>query len=212
MARRKAKRPSLFKTKDAPKSVMKRIGDTLVQKTLDAGTEAIRKMQPENTTVTRKPTYLKVTEKRLNKLGVIDLKPYFAQSSHKKTKKKGAGWYMVIPIPRKKKNMSRRMYEQLRSVSTSPSNERTVISDYLYDRRRTSDATLLNYEPVSYNINKKRTGKRKHTYISYRTVSNKSPASSWIINRSKVNEQDTSKTFVQNVDRLMKWKMKNGWD
>ena len=207
----KAVRPELFSSNSATESTMKRIGNVLVQKTLDEGVRAIQKAQPEEIKVQRKPKYLEVTQKRLDKLGVIDLKPFFARSSHK-IAKKGGGWYMRIPIPRKKKNMSRRMYDQLRSMNISPNKEKTVISDYLYDRRQVSDSSMLNYEPLSNRINKRKTGKRKHTYVAYRTISNTSPASSWIINRGKVNEKDTSKTFVKNVDKLMKWKMKNGWN
>jgi len=206
-----ARRPKLFQSKQATKSIMERIGNVLVEKTLDAGMQAIRGQNPKDIKVSRKPKYLEVTEERLNKLGVIDLKPYFSKSSHK-IRKKGGGWYLRIPIPRRKKNMSSRMYNQLRSINIAPEQQRTVISDYLYDRRRESGSTMLNYEPKSYNISKQRTGKRKHTYVAYRTVSNDSPPSSWILNRDKVNETDTSKTFVKNVDRLMKWKMKNGWE
>jgi hypothetical protein len=212
MAKRKAIRPKLFKDNESTRTTMQQIGNLLVQKTLDAGVTAIRENPPEEEVkISRKPKYLEVTQKRLDKLGVIDLKPYFARSSHRKLKK-GGGWYLTVPIPRKKKNMSRRMYDQLRTTNIAPSEEKTIVSDYLYDRRRVSDSSMLNYTPKSYNINKKRVGKRKHTYVAYRIVSDKSPASSWIINRDKVNVQDTSKTFVSNVTKLMKWKMKNGWD
>ncbi|QIW88677.1 hypothetical protein P59_080 [Bacillus phage P59] len=207
----KAIRPKLFKSDAATKSTMQQIGNVLVQKTLSEGVRAIRENPPEDEVkISRKPKYLEVTQKRLDKLGVIDLKPYFARSSHRKMKK-GGGWYLTVPIARKKKNMSRRMYDQLRSYKVAEGQERVVISDYLYDRRRVSDSSMLNYTPKSYNINKKRVGKRKHTYVAYRTVSDASPANSWILNRDRVNVKDTSKTFVSNVSKLMKWKMKNGW-
>jgi len=205
------RKPKLFQSKQSIKSAMERIGNTLVEKTLDAGMQAIKEQKPDNIKAKRMPKYLEVTEERMNKLGVIDLKPFFSKSSHK-IRKKGGGWYIRVPIPRRKKNMSSRMYNQLRSINIAPDQQRTVISDYLYDRRRESSSSMLNYEPKSYNVNKQRTGKRKHTYVAYRTVSNESPPSSWILNRDKVNESDTSKTFIKNVERLMKWKMKNGWD
>ena len=211
MARRKSQRPKLFQNKQAPKKAMDNVGKAFVNKTLDAGVEAANQQKDKNMQVVRKPKYLEVTEKRLDKLGVIDLKPYFARSSKRKTKKDG-GWYLTIPIQVKKKDMSRRMYDQLRTINIAPDNQRTVISDYLYDRRRASDSNLLNYTPVSYNITKQKIGTRKHSYVAYRTVSDKSPASSWITNRKAVNKDDTSKTFIRNVNRLMKWKMKNGWD
>ncbi|AIW03333.1 hypothetical protein CPT_Mater176 [Bacillus phage Mater] len=211
MARKKARRPKLFQNAQAPKQAMKNVGNALVQKTLDAGMKAAQAEKPKDAKVVRKPKYLEVTETRMNKLGVIDLKPYFSRSSHK-VMKKGGGWYLRVPIKRKKKDMSKRMYTQLRTTSLGESDSRTIISDYLYDRRRASGSNMLDYSPKSYNITRQKTGSRKSVYIAYRTVSNNSPASSWIINRDRVNSDDTSKTFVRNMNRLMKWKMKNGWE
>ncbi|UPI12077.1 hypothetical protein [Bacillus phage SBSphiJ6] len=209
MARgRKSIRPKMFQSKAETQRAMNNFGNVLIQRTLSAGEGAVRNAQPNDVSVTRKPKYLEVAENRLRKLGVIDLKPFFAKSSKKKMKK-GGGWYLTVPITRKTRNMSRKMYDQLRSVNTRPNTKKTVITDYLYDRRQISDSTMLNYNPRSKNITKERVGKNRHSYVSYRTVSDKSPANSWIINRGKVNEADTSKTFIKNVDRLIRWQMKN---
>lgn len=210
----KSRRPKLFKNQQAPKSAMKNLGNALIQKTIDAGAEAAALSQ-QNTRgtkveITRKPKYLQVTEKRLDKLGVIDLKQYFSRSSHKHMKK-GGGWYLRVPIRRKRRDMTSRMYRQLNAFDIAPSEQKTVVSNYLYDRRQQSGASMLNYQPKSNNITKIKTRTNRHTYVAFRTVSDKSPASSWIINRDRVNSDDTSKTFVNNVNRLMKWKMKNGW-
>ncbi|QEG13773.1 hypothetical protein MARVELLAND_251 [Bacillus phage vB_BspM_MarvelLand] len=206
---RNSRRPRFLKNDQATKSAMQNVGNALVQGTLDAGMKAVIKQQPKDISATRMPKYLKLTSERLDKLEVIDLKPFFAHSSKRKKSKDG-GWYLRVPIKRKARDMSRRMYEQLRAIDIAPSERQTVISDYLYDRRRDSDASMLNYEPKSKKITKIRSGNNRHDYVAFRTVSNKSPQSSWIINRGKVNTQDTSKTFVANVNRLMKWKMKNG--
>jgi hypothetical protein len=203
-------RPRLFKSPEATKTAMQNLGNRLVQETLDSGMKAIVNARPEKIKAERKPKYLKLTEERTEKLGVIDLKPFFARSSKRKMKADG-GWYLTIPISYKARQMkkdNRKMYEQLRAVDLGGDSQRTVISDYLYDRRRTSDSNLLNYTPKSSNITKIRTGKNRHDYVAFRTVSDKSPANSWIINRGKVNEKDTSKTFIRNVNRLMKWKMR----
>ncbi len=206
---RKARRPRLLGSSQTIKTGMRNLGDNLAQDVLDTGMKTIIESKPKNISAKRMPKYLKLTEERLQKLEVIDLKPYFAKSSKRKTKKDG-GWYLTVPIRRKARGMSRRMYEQLRAVDIGDSTNQTVVSDYLYDRRRQSDASLLNYAPKSNNINKMKVGRNRHDYVAFRTVSDKSPASSWIINRDKVNKDDTSKTFVANVNRLMKWKMKNG--
>lgn len=206
---RKARRPRLLGSSQTIKTGMRNLGDNLAQDVLDTGMKTIIESKPKNISAKRMPKYLKLTEERLQKLEVIDLKPYFAKSSKRKTKKDG-GWYLTVPIRRKARGMSRRMYEQLRAVDIGDSTKQTVVSDYLYDRRRQSDASLLNYTPKSNNINKIKVGRNRHDYVAFRTVSDKSPASSWIINRDKVNKDDTSKTFVANVNRLMKWKIKNG--
>lgn len=207
------KRPSLFKDTKTIERKMKAVGDALVSGTLDAGMEAVKELPPDvNIDVKRMPKYLQVTQKRMNKLGVIDLKPYFARSGKRVIKPDG-GWYLRVPIKRPARKLSRRAYEQLRAIDIRPNERKTVISDYLYDYRRQSDATMLNYKPKSKTIEKRRVGKNRHTYTAYRTVSDKSPPNSWIVNRRLITrEKGASETFIKNVDRLMKWKMKNGWN
>jgi hypothetical protein len=208
MAKRQAQRPRLFKNENAPKKVMRNFGDGLVNKTLDSTMKSIKQQEPKNISAERKPKYIKLTEQRMESLGVIDLKPFFAKSGKAKKKADG-GWYLRVPIRRTKRSMSRRMYEQLRGFDTQPGESRTVISDYLYDRRKESSSDLLNYTPVSNNITKITGANGRSSYVSFRTVSDKSSANSWIINREKVTEENTSKTFVKNVSRLMNWKMRN---
>lgn len=205
---KKAKRPALFESPQRTKKMMKNVGSSLTNGLLDGTMKDIINAAPQDISAQRMPKYLKLTEDRMNNMGVIDLKPFFQQSAKAKKSKNG-GWYLVVPIRRKARDMSRRMYEQLRAVDISPDQQRTIISDYLYDRRVQSDASMLNYTPRSNNITKIVSGKNRHDYIAFRTVSSKSPASSWILNRGKVNSDDTSKTFVRNVNRLMKWRMKN---
>lgn len=211
MAKKGVKRPSLFQNAAKTKEMMTNLGNSLTNGLLDGTAEDIIKAQPDGVSVKRMPKYLQVTQKRLNKLQVLDLKPFFRQSPKAKKKENG-GWYLVVPIKlgaRKTKKANRKLYEELRAVDMGDAVQKTVISDYLYDRRRQSDAKMLNYTPVSSNVTKIRTGKNRHAYVAFRTVSDKSPMSSWIINRGKVNSDDTSKTFVRNVNRLMKWKMRN---
>jgi len=209
MARRQSQRPRLFKNDMAVKSAMKNVGEGLINKTLNSTMKAIKQAQPEKVTAQRKPKYITITEKRMENLGVIDLKPFFAKSPNA-TQKADGGWFLRVPIRRTKRSMSRRMYNQLNSIRVAPGESRTVISDYLYDRRQQSGSSLLNYEPRSNNITKTTGANGKSTYVSFRTVSDKSAPNSWIINRDKVNEDDTSKTFIKNVNKLMMWKMKNG--
>ena len=202
---KKGQRPALF---TSPKEMLGNLTRAMVDEILsDAQDQALR----AGADVQRMPNYLQVTESRMAKSGVIDLKPFFARSSKKKYNKKGE-WYLYIPIQIKTRKMSRRLYDDLRSF---PTNGRpvTVKMDYLYDRRKQSPAVQsINYSPKSKNVTiiPRECGEgTRNTYVTFRTVNANSPANSWIINRSKVNSDDMSKTMLANIDRLMKWKLKN---
>ena len=202
---KKGQRPALF---TSPKEMLGNLTRAMVDEILsDAQDQALR----AGADVQRMPNYLQVTESRMAKSGVIDLKPFFARSSKKKYNKKGE-WYLYIPIQIKTRKMSRRLYDDLRSF---PTNGRpvTVKMDYLYDRRKQSPAVQsINYSPKSKNVTiiPREWGEgTRNTYVTFRTVNANSPANSWIINRSKVNSDDMSKTMLANIDRLTKWKLKN---
>lgn len=155
------------------------------------------------------PNYLVITERRAIKHGVVDLKPLFANSPNKKYSKKG-GWYLIIPIRRKVSSMSHALYQEARSaIIPVDSNSVTFSANHLFDNRPQASIASINYQPVSDNLTKLRTGSNRSNYIAFRTVSSSSPPSSWIVGRQNVNEQDMSQTLLKNLDRMMKWKLRN---
>lgn len=201
----KKRRPPLF---EDPQGTMGRMAEAMRN---DMYRDVAKGINPDEAEIKRMPKYLQVTEKRMRNMGVIDLKPYFRKSPHAEQKDDG-GWFMRVPIRRRKSSMSSRNYEELRQQDITPQTEKKVYSKYLFDRRQVSEAQNLNYVPRSNMITKRReveNQQKKHTYTAWRTVSDKSPANSWIVNRQKISESNSSKTMVKNVDRLMKWKMKN---
>ncbi|AFJ76018.1 hypothetical protein AG2_082 [Listeria phage vB_LmoM_AG20] len=200
-----AQRPSLFNN---PKQVMRSMARAIESDVIATGAQEASRIP--NVEIKIMPKYLEVTEKRMEKNGVIDLKPYFAKSNKKKWNQEG-NWYLVIPIRLKTRDMSRKLYDDLRKQSSPPvGSSTTIVSDFLYDRRRTSPSVpSINYNPKSNNVTKKRISNSRTTYTVYRTVTAKSPANSWIVNRDRVNEEDMSKTMLDRIDRLMKWKLKN---
>lgn len=204
---RQGQRPALFTN---TKEILGNLTRAMVDEVL---VDAEQKAVQAGATTQRMPNYLQVTESRMAKSGVIDLKPFFARSSKKKYNKKG-DWYLYIPIPIKTRNMSRRMYDDIRGTFIPDSaSQVTIKTDYLYDRRKTSPAVpRMNYKPKSTNVTvfpQKWGSGTRNTYVSFRTVTANSPANSWIINRNRVNEDDMSKSLIANIDRLMKWKMNN---
>ncbi|WAW11948.1 hypothetical protein [Staphylococcus phage SAP6] len=201
----KATRPKLFRDKNY-KNIGKRTVDAMRSDILDRLQATA--LQVDNVSVKRMPTYLQITEKKLEKKGVIDLKKAFAHSSKKKRTKDG-GWYLTVPIRIKTSKMNNKTYQDLRSLKIdSSSNSVSTLTDYLEGRRSNISHPSLKPASKSSRITKVRNGK-KSSYFMFRTVSSKSPASSWILNRDKVNENNFSKTTLKYVRNLMNWKIKN---
>ncbi|QQO38137.1 hypothetical protein SPJ221_85 [Staphylococcus phage vB_SauH_SPJ2] len=201
----KATRPKLFRGKNY-KNIGKRTVDAMRSDILDRLQATA--LQVDNVSVKRMPTYLQITEKKLEKQGVIDLKKAFAHSSKKKKTKDG-GWYLTVPIRIKTSKMNNKTYQDLRTLKIdSSSNSVSTLTDYLEGRRSNISHPSLKPASKSSRITKVRNGK-KSSYFMFRTVSSKSPASSWILNRDKVNENNFSKTTLKYVRNLMNWKIKN---
>ena len=85
-------------------------------------------------------------------------------------------------------------------MATSPINS-------LYSNRQTSDISLLNYQPKSNNLTRIANGNNGSTYVSFRTVSDKSNPASWILNRGMATSENMSKTLLNNLERLIKYRL-----
>lgn len=193
-----AKKPDLF---SEPQEYMDRLVDNLSAGIIEQAAAQARQfgLKPKVS-----PHYLEVTVDRMNKKGVVDLKPFFKSSSMAKKKKKTGGWYMVIPIRRKVSGMSNAMYRQANAITIPVGNDTsTSINTLLYENRKSPQISSANYTPVSNNLTRVRNGK-KSNYYAFRTVSDKSNPASWIMNRSKINDDNFSKTMLANMDRLFK--------
>lgn len=204
---RNGQHPQLFRE---PKKHLQNLSQSIIDEVLSDAQETAMNSE-EDVEVKRMPQYLQVTQSRMAKKGTIDLKPFFARSSKKKFNKQGQ-WYLTIPIRKKTRDMPRRSYDKLRNMPQS-NKPVTVNLDYLYDRRKSSSPSVskMNYKPKSNNITvipEQHGEGTRNTYVAFRTVSANSPANSWIINRSNVNQDDMSKTLLENINRLMKYKLK----
>lgn len=203
-----SQRPRLFTD---TRGVLTNLAQAVVTDTLQEGADYAVEQGMD---VKQMPTYLEITEKRMEKHGVIDLKPYFKNSSKKKINKEG-NWYLYIPISVKTRKISRRAYDELRAQPTpgEVGGKANLYTQYLYDRRRVSPAVpSLNYKPKSHRVtayDRAWGAGTRREYIAFRTVNKDSPPNSWIVNRGNVNEDQMSKTLLANIERLMKWKLSN---
>lgn len=205
MAKVTGKRPKMFKD-------TKRVGrQSIASMTNDVLNDLqATAMRVDNVYVKRMPKYLEITEKKLESKGVVDLKKAFASSTKKKYSKDGS-WYLTIPIRIKTSSMSKKTYQDLRTLQVGSGSSKTIKTNYIQELAK-KDIThpAMIPQPPHKNTTKHvpRRGKRA-SYFVFRNVSSKSPSNSWILNRDKVNSDNFSKTTLSNIDRLMNWKMKN---
>ena len=156
------------------------------------------------------PTYLVLTEKTMLNRGIIDLKEYFKNSPHVKLKKNG-GWYLVIPLTAKTRQMHRKAYDQLRDLTSELGNgeSTTVAIDSLRTGNPKDTLASLAYTPKSNSVTAFRSQSGTRTgYVQFRTVSDKSAPNSWLLNRGNMTSDNTSKTLQENVRRLMDYKVR----
>lgn len=153
-----------------------------------------------------------------NGTGVIDMKKWFARSP-KRRDMKGGGWYMIIPIRRYTPNanqsdgskMSKEEYNFVKantSLTTSKSGS-NVVDDYLYSNRDwDSPIPELSYKPRSKtltrvaNTNKDGSTRKTSNYYTFRTVSSKSPANSWLLNRQNVDPDNINSETQRIIDTV----------
>lgn len=119
----------------------------------------------------------------------IDLKEGFRNSPKAKQRVDKSGnpiagtWYLQVPIRRKTRDMSRRTE---RFVQQHMQPGETSIADYLFEGRKGRIYNQFNPNKAtrSKNITRSEADSRgRTTYSAIRTVSDKSPKNSWILNR-----------------------------
>lgn len=135
----------------------------------------------------------------------IDLKPYFAQSAKAKTTKDG-GWYLKIPL--------RNTAKQLRSAYGS--NLWNTISHVEFGTTTGQQANVQRFQKIlantgqgslayqwkSSNVTRLPYGNSgRGQYISFRTVSNKSNPSSWVENRSSIEDKINAQSQNQEQEK-----------
>jgi len=135
--------------------------------------------------------YLDVTfSKRSATGGVIDLKEGFERGASARHKKNG-GWYTIVPIRRKVSDMTRQAYNQVRELEGIPSSTRYI--DYLYGGKPLTDDALSSFGITTQthggNLSRVAKGATKGNYYAFRTVSDKSAPSSWLLLRDRAKAQ-----------------------
>lgn len=149
--------------------------------------------------------------KRMANRGVIDMKPFFAHSK-KAQKKEGGGWFLVVPIHQTTRKMistlGRKTYDNIRDAFGN-SFSQTMSIEGLFDVKNARQNTIspLDYRPTSTNVSrdarKQSNGKVVGGYTMFRTVSDKSAPSSWVLNKNNINDDNTSDRLKNDISALI---------
>lgn len=204
---RAVKKPKIFKE---PKKVGRKSINAMRSEILDNLQATAQRV--DDVYIKRMPNYLQITEKKLEDNGIVDLKKAFAKSS-KKRKTKGGGWYLIVPIRIKTSQMSKKTYQDMRSLYIPESGgQASTLTDYLQAIDKGRDIkhpSLIPQKPQDTMTKVRKKNKKQASYFVFRTISNKSPANAWVLNRDKATSERFSDTTMKNIRALMNWKMKN---
>lgn len=125
-----------------------------------------------------------------SKSGPIDLKEGFRRSEHAKQRIDKYGtpisgsWYLVVPIRRTLRSFHSKTRAQKDLQSIEPTKTKAI--DYLFDGPKGRKYNVFNPNIRTRSNNLTRSARDKNnrtTYAALRTVSDKSPKNSWILNR-----------------------------
>lgn len=195
------------------KATSKYLSEAYSTKVVEDAAQAVANAGGKVNRVTSKR--MEATIKTMTNRGLIDLKPFFKQSSHVKYTKDG-NWYMVVPIALKRRTLRRQYgndntYNRIKDAfsSLSPSTSATLNIQDVFSGNTPNTLPSLVPPQRSNNVTafKSQTGKRT-SYFAFRTVSSKSAPQSWVLNRENLNEDNTSESLQNGIRVLIEKRIK----
>lgn len=159
---------------------------------------------------------MEATLGKLTKRGVIDLKPFFMRSSKVKRKKNG-GWYLVIPISMSSRSIiktsGRATYDRIvqNFKDLAPGSQATMNISGLLQRNKPDTLPTLLPPKNSNSITATKKPNGRNSYVMFRTASDKSAPTSWVINRGNVNKDNTSKTLEHEIGVLIRKRIQQSY-
>ena len=157
-------------------------------------------------------TYRILDDESSNGIGFYDLKTAFARSPKAKTSKDG-GWYLVVPIKNTAKRLRSAYGSNLWNIishtefGTTSGQQANIARFQKILMNSDMNNTPLAYQWKSANVTRVQMGNSttRGQYISFRTVSNKSAPSSWLIGRNSMEQSISQGTDnVQDAEKVAK--------
>lgn len=113
--------------------------------------------------------------------GPYDMKPFFAKSSKVKYSKNG-GWYLVIPMgfTTKRGQSNSLPMAVIKAIKEAKRKKAPIKIPKRYSNPRTNKTTGYTHKFSIYQGLKKSSGSKRGSYSTFRIVSSKSPAGSWV--------------------------------
>lgn len=159
-------------------------------------------------------TYRILQDASNNSIGFYDLKTAFARSPKAKTSKSG-GWYLVIPIKNKAKQLRSAYGSNLWNTishtefGTTSGQQANIARFQKILMNSSMSNSPLAYQWKSANVTRVQMGNSatRGQYINFRTVSDKSDPNSWLISRDSmeqaINQNTNSEAEAQQVAKIV---------
>lgn len=159
-------------------------------------------------------TYRILQDASNNSIGFYDLKTAFARSPKAKTSKSG-GWYLVIPIKNKAKQLRSAYGSNLWNTishtefGTTSGQQANIARFQKILMNSSMSNSPLAYQWKSANVTRVQMGNSatRGQYINFRTVSDKSNPNSWLISRDSmeqaINQNTNSEAEAQQVAKIV---------
>ena len=190
--------PELFSN---PNTALQKITDKISTDILDSMGRKARELGAE-AEITY-PTSITISfdiEGSGNSGAPYDMKPAFRNSPKAKQKANG-GWYLIVPINQKVASLSPYVSRQISDLSIQEGKSSvTGYIDMLYEGKSyLSTSSFLASKDMGGNVTK-HMNYGNNIYTAFRTVSDKSPYDSWILNR---NGSSNMTNYSNTVNALM---------
>ena len=159
-------------------------------------------------------TYRILQDASNNSIGFYDLKTAFARSPKAKTSKSG-GWYLVIPIKNKAKQLRSAYGSKLwdtishTEFGTTSGQQANIARFQKILMNSDMSNSPLAYRWKSANVTRVQMGNSatRGQYINFRTVSNESALSSWLVGRNSmeqaISQNTDSEADAQQVAKIV---------
>lgn len=149
--------------------------------------------------------YLDVDFQEEDSNKTIDLKTAFERGASARKKADGS-WYTIVPISRKASSLTKQAYSEVKDIKSPVSTTKYI--DILYGGQSLGSDSLTEFGITTQvhggNLTKIMQGNSRGQYFAFRTVSDKSKPSSWLLLKDRAEAQRKDQEKLEKIGSAIK--------